>query len=210
MTEESGLTVTEEIDVETLIEQNNNFKKKLGDQGNEIGNLRRSLDTVLQQQTSQKVEEDDWFVDPTEKKVSAIESELNNLKQSQALRELEAKHPGFRDLPQDESFAGWISKSQYRSNLYAKADRMDMDAADELFTAWEEQQESAGQAHQSQSTSRKKALNDATMEKGSAGGMRKQYYSRSELIDLRINNPSKYEANRDDIMRAYAEGRVRK
>ena len=30
MTEESGLTVTEEVDVEALIEQNNNFKKKLG------------------------------------------------------------------------------------------------------------------------------------------------------------------------------------
>ena len=209
MTDESGLTVTEEVDIEALIEQNNNFKKKLGDQGNEIGSLRRSLDTVLQQQTSQ-VEEDDWFVDPTEKKLGALESELTTIKQSQALRELEAKHPGFRDLPQDESFAGWISKSQYRSNLYAKADRMDMDAADELFTAWEEQQESAGQAHQAQSTSRKQALNAATMEKGSAGGIRKEYYSRSELIDMRINNPTKYEANRDQIMKAYAEGRVRK
>ena len=209
MTDESGLTVTEEVDIEALIEQNNNFKKKLGDQGNEIGTLRRSLDTVLQQQTSQ-VEEDDWFVDPTEKKLGALESELTTIKQSQALRELEAKHPGFRDLPQDESFAGWISKSQYRSNLYAKADRMDMDAADELFTAWEEAQESAGQAHQAQSTNRKQALNAATMEKGSAGGIRKEYYSRSELIDMRINNPTKYEANRDQIMKAYAEGRVRK
>ena len=210
MTDESGLTVTEEIDIEAVIRENSDLKSVVGNQGREIGELRKATDLVLQQQANQKVEEDDWFVDPTEKKLGALESELTTIKQSQALRELEAKHPGFRDLPQDESFAGWISKSQYRSNLYAKADRMDMDAADELFTAWEEQQESAGQAHQAQSTSRKQALNAATMEKGSAGGIRKEYYSRSELIDMRINNPTKYEANRDQIMKAYAEGRVRK
>ena len=210
MTEESGLTVHEEVDVEALIEQNNNFKKKLGDQGNEIGDLRRNLDTVLQQQITQPVAEDDWYADPTEKKVNALEGELNQMKQSQALRELENKHPGFRDLPKDESFASWVGNSQYRSNLYKKADNLDMTAADELFTAWEEQQEAAGNQHQTQRTNRNKALNDASMEKGSAGGIRKQYYSRSELIDMRIKNPSKYEANRDEIMKAYAEGRVRK
>ena len=210
MTEESGLPVTEELDVEALIEQNNNFKKKLGDQGNEIGDLRRSLDTVLQQQIKPQVEEDDWYADPTEKKVNALEGKLNSLQQTQALRELEQKHPGFRDLPKDESFAGWVANSQYRSNLYQKADNLDLTAADELFTAWEEQQESANGQHQAQRTNRNKALNDASMEKGSAGGMRKTYWKRSELIDMRIHNPQKYEANREEILKAYAEGRVRK
>ena len=210
MTEESGLTVHEEVDVEALIEQNNNFKKKLGDQGNEIGDLRRNLDTVLQQQITQPVAEDDWYADPTEKKVNALEGELNQMKQSQALRELENKHPGFRDLPKDESFASWVGNSQYRSNLYKKADNLDMTAADELFTAWEEQQQAADGQHQTQRTNRNKALNDASMEKGSAGGMRKQYLSRSELIDMRIKNPDKYEAMSEEILKAYAEGRVRK
>ena len=209
MTDESGLTVTEEVDVEALIEQNNNFKKKLGDQGNEIGDLRRSLDQVLQQQVQPQVEED-WYSDPTEKKVNALEGELNSMKQTQALRELESKHPGCRDLPKDESFANWVGQSQYRSNLYNKADNLDFQAADELFTAWEEQQETANQEQGKRRTNRNKALNDAAMEKGSAGGMRKTYYSRSELINLRINNPEKYEAQRDEIMKAYAEGRVRK
>ena len=209
MTDESGLTVTEEVDVEALIEQNNNFKKKLGDQGNEIGDLRRSLDQVLQQQVQPQVEED-WYSDPTEKKVNALEGELNSMKQTQALRELESRHPGCRDLPKDESFANWVGQSQYRSNLYNKADNLDFQAADELFTAWEEQQETANQEQGQRRTNRNKALNDAAMEKGSAGGMRKTYYSRSELINLRINNPEKYEAQRDEIMKAYAEGRVRK
>jgi len=210
MTEESGLTVHEEVDVEALIEQNNNLKKKLGDQGNEIGDLRRNFDTILQQQATQPVAEDDWYADPTEKKVNALEGELNQMKQSQALRELESRHPGYRDLPKDESFASWVGNSQYRSNLYKKADNLDMTAADELFTAWEEQQEAAGNQQAQRTGQRKQALNDATLEKGSAGGMRKQYYSRAELIDLRINNPNKYDAMRDEIMQAYTDGRVRK
>jgi len=40
--------------------------------------------------------------------------------------------------------------------------------------------------------------------------MRQKYYSRSALIDMRINNPAKYESMRDDIMQAYSEGRVKK
>ena len=208
MTDESGLTVTEVVDHEAEIA---NLKKKLGDQGNEIGQLRKIADYNLQQQASQQeTVEDDWYADPVSKDVSALKNELNSIKQQQALRELENKHPGFRDLPKDESFAAWVGKSQYRSNLYQKADNLDFIAADELFTAWEEQQEGANQTHQQNSATRSKALSDATMEKGSAGGMRKQYYSRAELIDLRINNPTKYDSMRDDIMRAYTEGRVRK
>ena len=209
MTNESDLTVTEVVDHEAEITA---LKKKLGDQGNEIGNLRKIADMQLQQQVNQQMEqvEDDWYADPVSKDVTALKGELTQIKQEQALRELENKHPGFRELPKDEAFAGWVAKSQYRTNLYGKADNMDFAAADELFTAWEEQQESANSASQQERTNRNKALNNATMEKGSSGGSRKTYFSRTELINLRLNNPNKYEAMRDEIMQAYAEGRVRK
>lgn len=208
MTNESDLTVTEVVDHEAEISA---LKKKLGDQGNEIGQLRKVADMQLQQQLNQPVvEEDEWYSDPTEKKVNALEGELNSMKQTQALRELETKHPGFRDLPKDESFAGWVQGSQYRANLYQKADSLDFQAADELFTAWEEQQEAANSQHKANGQNRKRALNDASMEKGSAGGSRKQYFSRTELINLRINNPNKYDAMRDEIMQAYAENRVKR
>ena len=207
MTDESELTVTEVVDHEAEIAA---LKKKLGDQGNEIGQLRKVADMQLQQQLTQPEEEDDWYIDPSEKKVKALESKLNSIEQSQALRELESKHPGFRDLATDESFAGWVQGSQYRSNLYQKADMMDFNAADELFTAWEEQQEAANNQHAEQRSNRNNALKDASMEKGSAGGSRKTYFSRTELINLRMNNPNKYDSMRDEIMKAYSEGRVRK
>lgn len=208
MTEESASGVTDEL--EALIEERDHLKKKLGDQGNELGQLRQTVDSMLQQQTTQTVEEDDWFADPTEKKVNALESQVMGMKQEQALRELEGKHPGFRDLPNNESFASWVGASPYRSKLYAKADSMDFTAADELFTAWEEQQEAANQSHQQANADRQAALNNASMEKGSAGGARKQYFSRKEIIHWMQHEPQKYEANRDEIMQAYAEGRVKR
>lgn len=210
MTDESGLTVTEVVDHEAEIAA---LKKKLGDQGNEIGQLRKVADMQLQQQLNQQETEladDDWYADPVSKDVTALKKEVTTLKQEQALRALEMKHPGFRELPKDEAFAGWVADSAYRSNLYNKADSLDFNAADELFTAWEEQQEAANGQQSQRRTNRNKALNDATMEKGSSGGARTNYYSRTELIDLRINNPSKYEGMREEIMKAYAEGRVRK
>ena len=167
-------------------------------------------DIQLQQQVNQQVEVDDWYTDPTEKKVNALEGELNSMKQTQALRELEGKHPGYRDLPKDESFASWVSGSSYRSNLYQKADTLDLAAADELFTAWEEQQEAANGQQANRTQNRKRNLNDASMEKGSSGGTRRQYFSRTELIDLRINNPEKFAAMSEEINKAYAEGRMRK
>lgn len=207
MTDE-GL-ITEEYDLEAIISENKNLKKKIGDQGNELGSLRRGMDQILQNQSAQQNEVDEW-ADPVEQEVSGLKQELNDFKTEAALRDLESKHPGYRDLPNDESFQGWVQGSDYRSNLYRKADSMDLTAADELFTAWEESQETANQNHQAATTTRSKALNDASMEKGTAGGVKKSYFSRTALIDMRINNPSKYEAMRDEIMKAYAEGRVKK
>lgn len=207
---EDGL-ITEEYDIERVIQENQKLKKTVGDQGNEIGQLRKVADQILQNQVSRQEPEDDWDFDPVQKEVSGLKAELGQIKQEQALRKFENKHPGYLDKAKDESFQGWVQSSPYRSKLYARADSMDLEAADELFTAWEESQEYANQEHQQRRTNRNRALNDAAMESGSTGGgLKKNYYSRSALIDMRINNPAKYEAMRDDIMKAYAEGRVKK
>lgn len=206
---EDGLT-SEVYDTEAILNENKHLKKKLGDQGNEIGQLRKATDAILQNQLNQQETEDDWDVDPIQKDVSSLRNELSSIKQEQALRALETKHPNYLDTVKGEDFQGWVNGSNYRSRLYAKADAMDMEAADELLTAFEEAQESNNSQVTQKRTNRNKALKDATMETGSAGGMRKTYFSRTALIDMRINNPQKYESMRDEIMQAYAEGRVKK
>lgn len=209
MSTEEGLTVTTEPDLEHLISENEKLKKKLGDQGNEIGALRKAVDYSLQQQTARQ-EDDDLYADPLEKDVRSVKNELNNLRTEQRLRELESKFPGFRELGQDESFVNWAQSTPYRQRLASRADGMDLDAAEELLTSWEESRQAAGQAHSAATQKRANDLKAASMEKGSAGGGRKQYFSRTELIDLKINNPTKYQAMLPEIKAAYIEGRVRK
>mgnify|MGYP001104960302 CR=1 FL=1 len=208
MSEEDGLTVTQEPDLEYLISENSNLKKKLGDQGNEIGQLRKAVDLTLQQNSARQ--EVDDFADPLEKDVKGVRQELNSLKQEQRLRDLESKFPGFRELGQDESFVSWAGSTPYRQRLTQQADAMDLDAAEELLTSWEESRQSANQNHQQAATKRNNDLKAASMEKGSAGGGRKNYFSRTELINMRISNPQKYEAMLPEIKAAYLEGRVRK
>ena len=202
------LTVTEVPDLEVLIQENSNLKKKLGDQGNEIGQLRKVTDQLLQSQVTRQ--DDDFYADPLENEIRGLKGELGSLKTEQRLRDLEAKHPGFRDLDKDEAFISWATSSPYRHNLAMKAQSMDFDAAEELLSAWEDSRESATRAQASATQQRTNDLKAATMEKGASGGGRKQYYSRTELINLRINNPQKYEAMLPEIKAAYLEGRVRK
>lgn len=184
------------------------LQKKLGDQGNEIGQLRKVADQVLQTQVEQQ--EAEWDYDPQEKEIRSLKSEVNQIKEAEAVRRLEADFPGFRELPNNQEFQDWVQESPVRSDLYRRADGMDLAAAREMLALWNEREKMRQELQIEGNSHRRQALKDATMEKGSAGGGRKQYYSRTELIDMRLNNPAKYESMRDDIMQAYREGRVRR
>ena len=102
----------------------------------------------------------------------------------------------------------WVQKSQYRVNLYNKNYKgIDLDAADELMTAWED-----FQAMKPDTSGKKKEdLKAASLEKSaSSGGSRKKMWSRGEIIHMKLHERAKYEAHRDEIRAAYREGRVTK
>jgi len=54
-----------------------------------------------------------------------------------------------------------------------------------------------------------KNLKAATVDTGSPAPSSKKTYRRTDLINLRLRDPDRYYAMQDEIMSAYAEGRVK-
>ena len=52
-------------------------------------------------------------------------------------------------------------------------------------------------------------LKAAATDTGGSGESSKRVYRRADLIRLRMTDPARYEALSDEIMTAYAEGRVK-
>jgi hypothetical protein len=96
--------------------------------------------------------------------------------------------------------------------LFVQADQQyDSDAADELFSLWKERKTVAQQTVNVEKQARKQSLKAANTgnARGSAEGSRKKVYRRADIIKLMKNDPDRYQALSEEIMAAYAEGRVK-
>lgn len=210
-----------------LVRMHQEAEKLLGRQSSEVGELRKVVDNFIQAQPIQapqqeeKVEEIDFFTDPEKAMAQAIqnhpkikeaESASQQYKMQTALSALKANHPDMESILQDTKFAEWIEASKVRTKLFVAADKQyDYEAADELFNLWKERQQMIGQAATAEKQSRKQAVKNAST--GSASGSSesspKKIYRRADIIKLMKEDPNRYAALQDEIMRAYAEKRVR-
>ena len=110
----------------------------------------------------------------------------------------------------DTKFAEWIQASKIRTKLFVAADKeYDYEAADELFNLWKERQQMIGQAATAEKQSRKQAVKNASTgnASGSSESSPKKIYRRADIIKLMKEDPHRYAALQDEIMRAYAEKR---
>lgn len=204
-------------------------EKALGRQGSEVGDLRRIVDDFIKAQTvTQKqqapdtVDEDvDFFADPEKAvsraianhpKIKEAEMVSNQMKQAEAVARLKAAHPDHQQVIADPEFAEWVGKSRVRQELFVRADKaFDLDAADELLSTWKERKavvessKAVGQAERKQAV--KAASTGSAKSAGESGS--KKTYRRSDIIDLMVRNPERYAALSDEIMAAYAQGRVK-
>jgi hypothetical protein len=122
-----------------------------------------------------------------------------------------SEHPDFTQVVQDPDFVNWVKSSPIRLGLYAKADgEFDFDSANELLSTYKQlkgvktkQTSDAGEA------SRKQNLRAASVDSGGTGESGKRVYRRADLIRLKMTDPQRYETLSDEIMAAYAEGRVK-
>lgn len=207
-------------------------EKALGRQGSEVGDLRRIVDdfvksqalkqtTTQQQQAPEPLDDVDFFADPQKAIEKAIERHpkvreaeivAQNLKKAEAVAKLKAEHPDFMEVVADPSFQEWVGKSKVRQELLVRADQgFDTEAASELIGSFKERKQMVQQTVQTEKVARKQALQQASTGavKGSGESASKKIYRRQDIIDLMQRDPERYQALQPEIMRAYAEKRVR-
>ena len=211
-----------------IIRMHQEAEKLLGKQSSEVGELRKVVDDYIQTQLSEQApkqsepEEDiDFFSDPDKAVARAIDNHpkikeaekiSSQYRHSTAMAELQKRHPDMQDILQNSKFADWIKGSKIRQQLFAQADQQyDYEAADELFTLWKERQQVVGQTAATEKNERKKAVKAASTGnvRGSGEQSAKKVYRRSDIIKLMKEDPERYMSLSNEIMAAYADGRVR-
>ena len=222
--------------LEEVVRMHQESEKLIGRQAQEVGENRRLLDQFIKQQLESKQEaspskaqEIDYFEDPAKAINQAVENNpiLKQLQEQQAYQAqlvakqtIEKAHPDYLSVAQSDDFAAWIQGSKVRTQLFAQASNYDVDSALELLETYKslrgiQAQKAATTKAADESLkktddeSRGKALKAAAVQQGGTGESTKNIYRRADLIRLRMQDPNRYESMADEILAAYAEGRVR-
>lgn len=211
-------------------------EKLLGRQAQEVGEIRKLADQlILEKLQSQKQPEPaapqptneltdvDFFANPVEAVKKAVESHpavlqgreaAARLQQQESLNRLTSTHPDYKELIADPDFKEWVGKSKVRQQLFMQAHKhFDVDFADELFTTYKEvrnkRTEVVNEGAQALKQNTEKALKTVSVAPSGTGLSSKKVYRRADLINLQIKDPDRYMQLQDEIMAAYAEGRVK-
>jgi hypothetical protein len=219
--------------VEDLVQMHQELEKFSGKQSTEVGELRKVVDDYIQtqlsvqqapqqqQHTGDEEDDVDFFVDPktavsraidNHPKIKEAQAYTQQYKQQATLAQLKSSHPEMEQILQDPKFAEWIKGSKVRTQLFVQADQAyDYDAADELFSLWKERNQVVQQTAQAEKAARKSAVKSANTgnARGTSEGSRKKVYRRADIIKLMRTDPERYQSLSDELLKAYAEGRVR-
>jgi hypothetical protein len=213
--------------LDDIVRMHQEAEKLIGKQAQEVGEVRKLADELIrqnlgskQQQIKQDEPEIDFFDDPKKAVQRTVDSHPDilaarqatlEMKRSQIQQKLANEHPDFGDIAKDQDFANWVKSSPVRIELFKRADaEFDYDSANELLSTFKQlrgvkkqQNESSGEA------TRKQNLKAVGVDVGGSGESSRKVYRRADLIRLKMQDPNRYDALSDEIMTAYAEGRVR-
>ena len=210
-----------------IIKMHQEAEKLIGKQAQEVGEVRKLADELIKQNLagkSQPIKEEEPEVDFFENPQAAVRKTVDNhpdvlagrhaaleFKKMQIQQKLAQEHPDFGQIAQDTDFVNWVKSSPIRLGLYAKADgEFDYDSANELLSTYKQLRGvKAKQTNEAGETQRKSNLKAATVDVGGSGESGKRVYRRADLIRLKMTDPNRYDALSDEIMQAYAEGRVK-
>ncbi len=216
-----------------LAEMHSNLEKLMGKQSQEVGELRKAFDAMVQDSiVSRKTESQtapepevsdvDFFTDPKAAVANAVANDPTlkhartvaaEMAKKEAMASLRSAHPDMKEVLGNAQFQEWVGASKIRTQLYQSADQnYDYDSANELISLWKERaevvQKTAAIEKQAQKQEIKKASTGSSRSNPSGQTTRK-VYRRADIRELMTRDPKRYEAMQDEILKAYAEGRVK-
>ena len=218
--------------VEDVIESYINLEKESGRKANELGDLRKLTDQILQQQVTQPVAPvapaeninvvgfDDFVEDPAaavnrvvadNPRLQALEASLQNQNRDAAHARMIQNHPDADEVVASSGFQSWVQADPSRvSNLNRAHTELDIGTATDMLSLYKQTQKVATEEAVTERDSiAKSQLKDAVVETGVVSNTTKKVYRRADLINLKIHDPERYTAMSDDITKAYAEGRIK-
>ena len=215
-----------EKSLDEIVKMHQEAEKLIGKQAQEVGEVRKLADELIKQnlgsrqQTRQEEPEVDFFENPQK----AVQRTVDNhpdilaarqvtleMKRAQIQQRLAQEHPDFGDIAKDQDFANWVKSSPIRIKIFEQADSgYDFDSANELLSTYK-QLRSVKQKQTSDDgeVTRKQNLKAVGVDVGGSGESSKKVYRRADLIRLKMQDPTRYDALSEEIMQAYQEGRVR-
>jgi hypothetical protein len=212
--------------LDDIVRMHQEAEKLIGKQAQEVGEVRRLADELIKQnlgsrqQTRQEEPEVDFFENPQK----AVQRTVDNhpdilaarqatleIKRSQIQQRLAQEHPDFGDIARDQDFANWVKSSPVRIRIFEQADAgYDFDSANELLSTYKQLRSvKQKQSNDAGEVTRKQNLKAVGVDVGGSGESSKKVYRRADLIRLKMQDPTRYDALSDEIMQAYQEGRVR-
>lgn len=220
--------------LDDIIKMHQEAEKLIGRQAQEVGEVRKLADDLIKRQlekpkaeeTATKEDEIDFFEDPKKFVSKAVEEhpavkqakeQTAEIRKVQVLNRLKTEFPDFDQTVTDPAFAEWVQASPVRVRLYAAADaNLDYDSASELLSMWRyvkpqpQQTQAQAPAQAEAKQAQKAAVKSATVDVGSnTGATSAKVYRRADLIRLQLEDPDRYYQLQDEIMAAYAQGRVK-
>jgi hypothetical protein len=232
--EESDFSMPEKFagkSAEEIVQSYTELEKELGRKNNEVGELRKLTDQYLHQELSRQPTDkedpttkedtsigfDDLVDNPTEvidkvvaKKLEGVEKRFDELTAAQRAEKFFAANQDYNEISQSQEFYNWVNTSPYRARQLAAAQSGDFDAAEDLLQGFRDTAQVAKEeAQTAEQNKRDEQLRQASSESAGTGASPDKIYSRSKLMAMYINDPAKYASMREEIDRAYAEGRVK-
>jgi hypothetical protein len=218
--------------VEDIVKMHQEAEKMIGRQAQEVHEVRSLADQLLKQQldtnktkeTTEQTQEEDFFSDPQKAVNRTVDQHpavlqaqrfASEMKQMQNSQKLEAQYPNYRGVATSEPFLNWVKASPVRIALYTKAEtELDYDSANELLGTYQELNNAKATQQSTQmraveTKAQNTALKAAGVDVGGSGEVSRKVYRRADLIKLKMTDPDRYMALQDEIMSAYADGRVK-